>query len=297
MGSALGKKPKAPAGNVLGKGLGALLQGGASAVGAPTSTVSGGLRVLPVEKIKPNKTQPRKIFDEVALQELSDSIKEKGVLQPIVVRKLGEHYEIVAGERRWRAASLAGVQEIPAVVKELSDSEALQIALIENIQRRDLDPLEEAESYSRLIREHKLTHDQIAQAVGKSRVAVTNSLRLLRLPDEVMGMLADGRLTAGHARALMMLESEPTILKLARDIVGRQMSVRDAELKARSLTKNRKHGEDATETGSSAVASVQDRLQKALGTKVRLKEANGSGVIEIVFHSLEQLDGLLDKLL
>jgi ParB family chromosome partitioning protein len=295
MGSALGKKGKAPAGNALGRGLGALLQGGASSVGAPTSTVSGGLRVLPIDKIKPNKTQPRKIFDEQALQELSESIKAKGVLQPIVVRKLGDAYEIVAGERRWRAASLAGVQEMPAIVKELSDVEALQIALIENIQRRDLDPLEEAETYSRLIREYKLTHEHVAQAVGKSRVAVTNSLRLLKLPDEVMGMLADGRLTAGHARALMMIESDPSVLKLARDIVGRQMSVRDAELKARALSKHKKKASQE-DTSSHAVASVQDRLQKALGTKVRLKEENGSGTIEITFHSLEQLDGLLDKL-
>ncbi|HET6347227.1 MAG TPA: ParB/RepB/Spo0J family partition protein, partial [Myxococcota bacterium] len=263
------------------------------------STGSTGYRVLPIERVHPNKTQPRKHFDETALTELVSSISTQGVLQPIVVRKSGDGYEIVAGERRWRAATRAGLHEIPAVVKEFSDMVALEVALIENLQRQDLDPLEEAEGYHRLIREHKLTHDQVAEAVGKSRSAITNALRLLKLPEPVLAMLADGRLTAGHARALMQLNDKQMIVRVADDLVGRRASVRDAETKVRQLSKSKKRGAQAEEEGGSspAEASVEERLQRALGTKVRLRQRHGKGHIEIHFHSLDALDGLLDKLL
>jgi ParB family chromosome partitioning protein len=280
----------------LGRGLAALMPSAPPA--KPGSTTSTGYRVLPIERVHPNKTQPRKHFDETTLLELVSSISTQGVLQPIVVRKSGEGYEIVAGERRWRAATRAGLHEIPAVVKEFSDMVALEVALIENLQRQDLDPLEEAEGYHRLIREHKLTHDQVAEAVGKSRSAITNALRLLKLPEPVLTMLADGRLTAGHARALMQLNDKQMIVRVADDLVGRRASVRDAENKVRQLSKSKKRAAQSEEDGSSpAEASVEERLQRALGTKVRLRQRHGKGHIEIHFHSLDALDGLLDKLL
>lgn len=281
----------------LGRGLAALIPSGGSAPVQSSNAASSGYRILPIERLHPNKKQPRKFFDEDALEDLASSIKEQGVLQPVVVRRQGEGYEIVAGERRWRAATRAGLQEIPAIVKDFSDTIALQVALIENVQRQDLDPLEEAEAYGRLIREHKLTHDVVAKAVGKSRAAITNSLRMLKLPEEVLNYLADGRLTPGHARALMMLPDKASILRLSEDIVGRKMSVRDAENKARVLLKKKRGGKDSEEPGGSAENSVEDRLRKALGTKVKLHHKNGKGHLEIHFHSLDLLDTLMDKLL
>jgi ParB family chromosome partitioning protein len=289
----------APQRKALGRGLAALM---------PTQTrekpavvaKSDGYRLLPIERVVPNKTQPRKHFDEAALAELAASITVQGVLQPIIVRRGPDGYEIVAGERRWRAASRAGIKEIPAVIKELSDEHALQIALIENVQREDLDPLEEAESYSRLIRDHKLTHDQIAVAVGKNRSTITNSIRLLKLPEQVLAILADGRLSAGHARALMTLSDPKQICAVAEDLVGRHASVRDAEVKVRSLLDAKrprgKNRPDADAT-STATASVQERLQQALNTKVKLIHKAGKGRIEIHFHSLDSLDALLDKII
>ena len=252
--------------------------------------------MLSIERLKPNKKQPRKIFEETALQELSDSIKIQGVLQPIIVRRLGENYEIVAGERRWRAAGLAGLQEVPAIVKDFSDSQALQVALIENILREDLDPLEEAESYNRLIRDYGFTHEKLAEAMGKSRVAVTNSMRLLKLPPEILSLLAEGRLTAGRARALMMLENAASMLRLAEDIVGRQMSVRDAETRARLMAIKHKPKAAGKKGRSNAEASIEERLQRALRTKVSLEQRNGKGTITVFFNSLAELDGILDKM-
>ena len=277
----------------LGRGLAALIPT-ASALGSATPSSSPGLRVLAIERIHPTKGPPRKTFDEAAIAELALSIKEQGVLQPIVVRRRGEQYEIVAGERRWRAASQAGLREIPALIKELSDTEALQVALIENIQRQDLDPLEEAEAFGRLIREHGLTQEEVAIAVGKSRVAITNSLRLLKLPESVLSMLADGRLAAGHARALMAVTNEAALRKLADDVVGRKLSVRETERLARMTQVQAKQRPGSRTTP--AERQVEERLQRALGTKVRLKNRRGKGSIEVFFHSLDELDRVLDKL-
>ena len=280
----------------LGRGLAALIP-----TAAPTSATAtaAGLRSLPIERIHPNKGQPRKTFDQEPLAELAASIKEQGVLQPVVVRRRGDDYELVAGERRWRAAQLAGLVEVPALVKELSDAEALEVALIENIQRQDLDPLEEAEAYGRLIREHGMTQDEVAVAVGKSRVAITNSLRLLKLPDDILKMLADGRLTAGHARALMTVTSEAALVKLANDVVARALSVREAERLARHA-QSQAPAAKARKSGSGrktpAEAQVEEKLQRALGTKVRLKNRRGKGRIEVYFNSLDELDRLLDKM-
>lgn len=284
----------------LGRGLAALIPsaGVGNPVGPaaqPLSASANGLRVLPIERVIPNKTQPRKVFAEEALSELASSIAEKGVLQPIVVRRKGENYEIVAGERRWRASSRAGLHEIPAIVKEFSDSEALQVALIENIQRQDLDPIEEAEAYGRLITDYDLTQDDVALAVGKSRVTVTNALRLLKLPANVLAMLADGRLTAGHARALLSVTSNSHQEKLAHDVATRKLSVRDTERLARQLAKDTKPAAKSDDKKPSET-SVEERLMRALGTKVRLKHRNGKGRVEISFHSLDQLDALLEKL-
>ena len=286
----------------LGRGLAALLPP------IPTSTVataSAGFRMLPIERIVPNRSQPRKHFEEEALADLAQSIEEQGVLQPLVVRRLDDGYEIVAGERRWRAASRAGLHEVPALVKDYSDSAALQVALVENIQRQDLDPLEEAESFYRLVKDHHLTHDAVAQAVGKSRVAITNSLRLLNLPPEVLAMLADGRLTAGHARALMMLGDKKAMGRLAEDLVGRHASVRDAESRVRQLLQSKrrlaqKHGAGSKEADAASVSaahsSAEETLQRQLGTRVKLVHQDGKGHIEIHYHSPDALEGLLDRL-
>jgi ParB family chromosome partitioning protein len=211
----------------------------------------------------------------------------------VLVRRTGDDYELVAGERSWRAATRAGLQKIPAVVKELSDSDAIQVALVENLQRQDLDPLEEAEAFSRLIRDYGLDQAAVADAVGKSRSAVANSLRLLKLPTPVLQMLADGRLTAGHARAIMMLNTELAQTKLAETIVERGMSVRDAERQARVLNKKPKQKKDER---TPAELDVEQKLQSALGTRVRLRNRRGKGRIEVYFHSLEQLNDLIDRL-
>jgi ParB family chromosome partitioning protein len=274
----------------LGRGLAALIPTAA----APSSASPAGLRSIPLERIQPHRGQPRKSFDEPALAELAESIKQQGVLQPVVVRRRGDGYELVAGERRWRAASRAGLYEIPAIVKELSDQEALQVALIENIQRRDLDPLEEAEAYSRLIREHQLTQDEVAEAVGKSRVAVTNSLRLLKLPEAVLSLLAQGQLSAGHARALMAVSSEAALTKLAHDAVSRALSVREVERLARFVEAPTKKRPSSRSTP--AEKNVEERLQRSLGTKVRLKMRRGGGYIELHFNSLDELDRLLEQI-
>jgi ParB family transcriptional regulator, chromosome partitioning protein len=274
----------------LGRGLAALIP-----QASPTSPQTPGYRLLPIERVQPNRAQPRKAFDDVALAELSESIKKQGVLQPIVVRRRNDGYEIVAGERRWRAATRAGLHEIPAIVKELSDGDALQVALIENIQRQDLDPLEEAAAYGRLISEYRLTQEQLADALGKNRATIANTLRLLKLPVEVQELLARGQLSAGHARALMTLGNEEQLVKLAREAVQHKLSVRDLERLARARVKSAPKVTGAAR--SPAVANVEEKLQRALGTKVRLAERRGKGRIEIHFHSLEALDGLLERLL
>ncbi len=277
---------QAPTRQALGRGLAALIP-------QASGVAPAGLRDLPIERITPNRKQPRKQFESASLDELAESIRARGVLQPIVVRRRGDDYEIVAGERRWRAAQRAGLERIPAVVKELSDADAIQVALVENLQRQDLDPLEEAEAFARLIRDYGLNQEAVADAVGKSRSAVANSLRLLKLPAPILTMLADGRLTAGHARALMLLDSESRMLELAGNIADRGLSVRDAERLARAATKKPK---SAAAAKTPAETNVEEKLQRALGTKVRLRHRRGKGRLEVYFHSLEQLSDLIERL-
>jgi len=292
----------------LGRGLAALLPSSGVPVGDPADTSTGPFRLVPLTSVKPNPEQPRKVFSGDELGELASSIRERGIVQPLVLRRLGggsgraiksPEYQIVAGERRWRAAGLAGLSEVPAIVREYDDLAALEVALIENIQRQDLDPLEEAHAFSVLIDEHGQTQEQIARAVGKSRSAVANSLRLLRLPDGVMPFVADGSLTAGHARALMTIGDESSMVALASEIKSRGLSVRDSERRARRLARDKSaqsRDDNSEDLRPRSEIEVERRLARSLGTRVGLKMGKaGGGRIEIDFHSLDQLDDLLSR--
>ena len=270
----------------LGRGLAALL---------PIPTTLDAQKTLPFTSIVPSRTQPRKNFDEAGLEELAESIRSRGVLQPIIVRRAMRGYEIVAGERRFRAAQKAGLKDIPVVIKDLTAGDAFQVALIENIQRQDLDPLEEAAAFLRLSEEFDLNQEAIAKAVGKSRAAVTNRLRLLKLPPPVLTLLAEGKLTAGHARALMTLEKADDMLHLARSLIQRSATVRAAEQEARALNQ-KLHTPVKTKRSTNEIA-IEEKLQRGLGTRIKLKQRRGKGRIEIYFHSLEQLDGLVEQLI
>ena len=294
-----------PTRRALGRGLAALIPGAAGATTteeeAADTSVSRetGLKWLPIEDLVPNPEQPRKHFDPDGLQELSESIKEQGVLQPIIVNKSDDGYLIVAGERRWRASALAGIQSVPVLVKELSAEDILKVALIENIQRRDLDPIEEALAYKRLLEQHSLTQENLAESLGKNRATIANSLRLLKLPTSILELIGRGSLSAGHAKAILTLDDETSMQKLADSVMKQGLSVRDAEARARGMKRAKVQEEgpaDSTELPSDlASRGVEDRLARLLGTKVRLVDRRGKGRIEIHYHSLEHLDGLLDK--
>lgn len=259
--------------------------------------------------IEPNPSQPRKKFDEDSLKELADSIKEHGLLQPILVKKRGRTYEIIAGERRWRAARLAGLKEIPAIVKDMDETEAAEAALIENIQREDLGSIEEARAYRALIEEYGLTQEELAKKLSKSRTAITNSLRLLQLDDEILDLIEEGKLTAGHARAVLSINGRRNQLKAAKEAASRGLSVRQTEKLAKTYNSAAKPKQDKAEpavTQNEAPAeerrqqlkAVENELTDALNTKVSIKETEaGMGRIEIEYYSDEELNGLLDKLL
>lgn len=277
----------------LGRGLSALIpQAGAVPVTGSSQPEKGILR-LPIEAIHRDTAQPRKMFDEAKLRELADSIMAQGVIQPVLVRKHGDGYVLIAGERRWRAAQLAGLQEIPALVREVSEAQAFEMALVENLQRADLNPIEEAEGYRRLVEEFKLTQEQVAEKVGKERSTVANALRLLALPDEVKVLVAEGTLSMGHARALLGLPRMPEMVDLARRISEKKLSVRDAE----RLVKSQKEGDGGQKSPakqSPQHKALVEELQRLLGTKVRLTDrGNGKGTVEIDFFSYEDLDRLL----
>jgi ParB family transcriptional regulator, chromosome partitioning protein len=258
-------------------------------------------QTLPVGWLRPGAFQPRRSFDDAALKELATSIRERGVLQPLLVRPLTEKntYEIIAGERRWRAAQIAGTHDVPVVIRTLNDKEAMEIGLIENVQRQDLTPLEEAEGYQRLIAEFKYTQEQLAQTLGKSRSHIANMLRLLQLPGEVKAMLNDGALTAGHARALVAA-SNPT--ELAHAIASNNLSVRAAEELARSAAASGKQskmtGKNASnEIRTADVLALERDLTQQLGLKVKLAALkDGSGTVTLHYRDLEQLDAVIAKL-
>ncbi len=253
---------------------------------------------LDIKSIKPNEYQPRRIFKDDTLNELVSSIKEKGIIQPIIVRKTAHNlYQLIAGERRWRAARMVGLASLPAIVKEAAPAEALEIALIENIQREDLNPLETAEAFQRLINDFNLTHDNLSKKVGKDRATITNYLRILKLPPEIKKWIAEGSLSIGHAKALLQVENKKLQIDIAKKIIHSGLSVREAEILSKkgsssiSRTKRKTHKDPQ-------IASLEEKLMHSLGTKVRLiHKSNKRGKIEIEYYSLEELDRLLEVLI
>lgn len=252
---------------------------------------------LPLSEIVPNKDQPRKTFDEAALDELADSIRQHGILQPLLVRPIATGgYQLVAGERRWRASKRAGLKEVPVVVKELSDTETMEIAIIENLQREDLNPIEEAEGLQALIDKCGFTQEQVAVSVGKSRPAIANSLRLLKLPLEVRDMAKNGEISAGHARALLAFDNEALIYEAAQNIVKNKMTVRDIERLAKTSEKNSTVSVKHSKRRDSFYDEVELSLSETLGRRVKVFNGREKGTLEIEFYSIEDLKNIANKL-
>lgn len=271
----------------LGRGLDALI---------PKETASAGFILAAIHEVRPNLRQPRKEFDDDAIAELSLSIKEKGVLQPLIVRRVGAGYEIIAGERRWRAAQKAGVTKVPIIIKEASDSEALELALIENLQRQDLNPIEEAGGYRRLIEDFGLTHEEVAARIGKDRSTITNQLRLLKLPEEAQKALVEGEITAGHARAILSLGSPAEMESALSAIRKQKLSVRNTESLVKKMSSAGKKEEKESDEDP-YVRSLADELKRAMSTQVRIVYNNGRGRIEIDYYSTDELERLAALLL
>ena len=282
----------------LGRGMAALLSNAApppSAPGAAAALAGKSLLSLPVEAVERNPEQPRKRFDEAKLEELAASIRQHGVVEPILVRREGGRYRILAGERRWRAAQRAGLREVPALVREATDREAFEIALVENLQRADLNAIEEAEAYEVLAADHGLTQEEIATRVGKERSTVANALRLLKLPEEVREAVRTGQLDMGHARALLGLGGAEEMKKLAQRCIREGLSVRALEGLIRGLTKKPARSGAPNESASTRDLAV--RLQRHLGARSRVvQKTASSGRLEIEYTSLDELDGILSKI-
>ena len=263
---------------------------------------SGGVSTLRIGEIEPKKDQPRKAFESEALSELADSIAAHGVLQPIIVRRLDSgFYQIIAGERRWRASKMAGLTEVPVVIMDIDDSRAAQIALIENIQREDLNAVEEALAYRALIADFSLTQEEVAQKVGKSRSAVTNSMRLLDLPDDVAALLRDGQISAGHARALLGLKDPADMLSIAKKVVEHGLSVRAVEDAVRAINKNAAKAEVEPEEDDGKIkidylADIEHRLMKSLGRKVKITSKGKNKKITLEFRDEEDFEALVKML-
>ena len=255
--------------------------------------------IVKIAKVEPNREQPRKNFDEDALLELSESIKQFGLLQPILVQDRKDHYEIIAGERRWRAAKLAGLKEVPVIIKNLTEQEIVEIALIENIQREDLNPIEEAQAYKKLLTEFNLKQDEVAERVSKSRTAITNSMRLLKLCDEVQQMVIDDMISTGHARAILSVENPEEQYALAQRIFDEKLSVRDVEKLVKNLHKPEKPKKvEVTNKELELVyKDLEEKLKQSLGTKVSISsKGDGAGKIEIEFFSHEDLERLMETI-
>ena len=272
----------------LGTGLAALM----GEANAETSAMHSD-SILPISKIKPNKDQPRKMFDETELEELSDSIKQNGILQPLLVRKKGAKYEIVAGERRYQAAKLAGLEEVPVVIKDISDEDVFKLALIENLQRSNLTPLEEARGYRQLLDEKDLTQEQLSKILSKSRSAITNTLRLMDLPMEVQELLEEGRITAGHARAILAVPSEEGRIRLAEKVVAENLSVRQTERLA-PLFSGTEAEKPKREPAPQSFKRAARQLRQALNTNVKIKNVRGKNKIEIEFADEDMLGHIVD---
>lgn len=258
---------------------------------------NNGSVTLKISEIEPNRSQPRKEFDEKALSELAESISKHGLLQPLLVRPLPlGGYQIVAGERRYRACRMAGVTEVPVIIRELGDTETMEIALIENLQREDLTPIEEALGYQVLIDEHGFSQEEVAQSVGKSRPAITNTLRLLKLPQSILDLVSDGKISAGHARALLTLEDEKLMQELAEEIIKKDLSVRQVEKICKQKPKPEK--EETPEKKPSFYSMVELALNESLGRKIKVSKNKGKqgGILQIEFYSDEELTELSNKL-
>ena len=308
------RHPEAMAKPALGRGLGALLGGGPVAkptVPAPVPT-SGAepsaapdtlerVQHVPLARVVPCPFQPRKDFSPEALKELADSIKEQGIVQPLIVREHKGHLELIAGERRWRSAQLAGLSEVPVIIRKADDRAVLELALIENLQRENLNPIEEAQGYSQLIEQFRMTQEEVAAKVGKSRAVVANALRLLRLPPELQGWLREGRLSVGHAKVILGLTGEKAQKQAAEKVLKNGLNVRQTEvlaahMEARQASGNAKGIPTAPAARDAHVAHLENQLRERLGTKVRLRYSEGKGSFEIAFFSDAELERLLQLL-
>jgi ParB family transcriptional regulator, chromosome partitioning protein len=274
----------------LGRGLGALLSSSTPSSPAPESPTSN-VQELPIGSIVANPRQPRKAFDDSTLRDLAQSLKRSGVLQPVVVRRHGQQFQIVVGERRWRAAGMAGLSHIPAVVREATDAETLELALVENLLREDLNPMEEAEAYQRLLGEFDWTQEDLGERVGKDRSSVANCLRLLKLPELIQDDLRARRLTMGHARALLSLDSPAEQLKLRSEILAHSWSVRTTEA---GVQRKQRHVARRAGRRSAELTALEDSLRESLATRVRLVGSERAGRIEIVYTSAEDLERLTE---
>lgn len=290
-------------GRGLGKGLDALIPSAqapkktAKEANPETSGEKGAEVLVKITKVEPNREQPRKNFDEDALQELADSIKQFGLLQPILVQDRKTYYEIIAGERRWRAAKLAGLKEVPVIIKTFTEQEIVEISLIENIQREDLNPIEEALAYRRLLTEFDLTQDEVAERVSKSRTTVTNSMRLLKLDERVQQMIIDDMITTGHARALIGIEDKAVQYELAQKIFDEKLNVREVEKLVKNIQspKPKKEPKKVSESLELVYREIEENLKQSLGTKVSIQpKENGAGKMEIEFFSHEELERITD---
>lgn len=296
--------------NGLGKGLDSLITNKVSkpavkeAPSTKTSTSTDKVNdavFMNIAKVEPNREQPRKKFDEDALLELSESIKQFGVLQPLLVQERDDYYEIIAGERRWRAAKLAGIKEVPVIIKKLTEQEIMEISLIENIQREDLNPIEEAQAYKRLLTEFNLKQDEVAERVSKSRTAVTNAMRLLKLNDKVQQMVIDEMLTTGHARALLGIEDQEKQYVVAQRIFDEKLSVRDTEKLVKNLQNEKADVSASTKKIDPQLEAVyrnlEEQMKSILGTKVFINPKDDKkGKLEIEYYSQDELDRIIDLL-
>ena len=285
----------------LGKGLDSLIKENKAAKHtAPVKkeVVNAGPIMMKINDVEPNRDQPRKHFEEDALLELADSIKQFGILQPLIVQKRNDYYEIIAGERRWRAAKQAGVKEVPVIIKEYTDQEIVEISLIENIQRENLNPIEEAMAYKRLLEEFDLKQDEVAERVSKSRTAVTNSMRLLKLSERVQQMIVDDMISTGHARALLALDDEEQQYILANKIFDEKLSVRETEKLVKALKNPKKEVKVQKREHMFVYNNLEEHLKNIIGTKVSVNpKANGKGKIEIEYYSEEELERIYDLIM
>lgn len=276
----------------LGKGIGALF---------PTETLESiqnedHIEKIPLQKLVVNPFQPRKLFDEEAIEELAQSIREHGIIQPIVVRKKGKKYEIVVGERRFRAAKLANLEEIPAIVKDLTEEQMMELAILENLQREDLTPIEEAEAYQSLIEKLNFTQEDLAKRLGKSRPHITNTIRLLQLPEEVRQLVNDGSLTMGHGRALLGLKNKKRIPEVAKKVINQSLNVRQLESLIKQLNENVSRETKKTQKKDIFVQATESQLREFFGTNVQIKKTKNKGKIEIEFYSEDDLERILEIL-